>query len=231
MATYNLFQYDRMLLFRSAPDTLRVIGESTSSMDTWAAHATLGDSYSLAYVDAIVKCKKLIVDYKELSSFDVADRAHFVPHVESLTLNGCTRLAHANIAFANVVAVSVAGTALTDAIFTTLQRQQPMRLVDVSNTRNITYVPCAATINAGHSLVTTILPSTTPLVRLVANDSRLTAVQASPSTTTILWSYPGKSLTIGGGTSVLTVLTPQRVSDVVCNADVTVLPISYYGDY
>jgi hypothetical protein len=231
MTTHNLFQYDRMLLYRSAPDTLRVIGESTASHDTWDAHAALSDSYSIAYKDAIVQCRKLIVEYKELASFDVVDRAHFVPNIESLMLNGCARLTHANIAFANISSLSIAGTALTDAIFTQIRPQQHMRLVDVSNTRNITYVPCAETINAGHSLVTTILPGTVPIVRLVANDSRLTTVQASPSTSTILWAYPGKTLTITGGSSNLTVLTPQEPSDIICNADISVLRISYYGEY
>lgn len=231
MTTHNLFQYDRLLLYRSAPDTLRVIGESTTSRDTWEAHADQHDSYSIAYKDAILQCRNLIVDYKELASFDVIDRAHFVPHVESLTLNGCARLTQANVAFVNITSLSIAGTALTDAIFTQIRPQQQMRLVDVSNTRNITYVPCAETINVGHSLVTTIRPGSVPIVRLVANDSRLTTVQASPSTSMILWAYPGKTLTITGGTNDLTVLTPQDTSDIICNTDVNVLHMSYYGDY
>jgi len=229
MTTFNLFQYDRLLLHKSDEETLHVIGEAASAHDTWVNHASSGDVYSMAYVDAISSCKHMVVDYKNLSAFGVVDTANFVPNLESLYMNDCVGLASANVAFANLVAFSVANTPLNDSVFMQLPSNKALDLIDISNTRNITHVPSANTINAGHSLLTSIDPAVASVKRLVANDARITSVLATDQTSAILWSYPGRTLTVTGATNNCTVFTPQAVEDVVGSTDMHVLRISYYS--
>lgn len=230
MASFTLFQYERFLLHMSRSDTLRVIGESTENMDTWSNHDTSSDAYSVAYREAISGCTRMIVDFKGLTSFDVIDHVHFVPNLNTLVLNDCTLLRTANLAFPNLTSLSISNTQLNDSVL----RQLPIEtkaliLVDVSHTRHITHVPSAETINIGHSMVTSIDPAISDVHRIVANDARLTSLRATALTSVILWSYPGRSLTISGATSALTVLTPQSVDSVVSSANTTIIPISYFG--
>lgn len=228
MSAFSVFAYDRLLLHEPAPGTLRVIGESATATDTWNNHHG-GDAYSVAYVNAIAACETMIVDYKSLSSFDVVDRANFVPNLTSLDLSDCTVLTSANITlFGNLVALSIANTPLTNSIFQSLPTDKELRLVDVSNTRNITHVPSAQTVVAGHSLVTNIDPALAPLERLVANDARITSLQVTDVASAIMWSYAGKNLTVSGSSANLTVFTPQESTSVVAPG-AHVIEISYYS--
>lgn len=231
MATFNLFQYDTLLLYRSNANTLRVIGQATDTHDTWVNHAGLNDDYSTAYLAAITACTHMYVDYKTLSAFDVNDKANFVPNLEYLNLNDCTLMTTANVtSFANLVSFSISNTSLFDNVFAQLPMDKSLDLIDVSNTRNITHVPSANTIIAAHSMLTNIDPAISKVKRLIANNARITTVQATDQTSVIIWSYSGRKLTITGATNNLTVLTPQAVTDVVGSmGSMVVLPMSYFA--
>lgn len=226
---FSLFQYERLLLFRSDATTLRLVGESAPSItqDTWAAHALGTDAYSVDYKAAITGCLNLHVDFPSLSTLRVVDSANFVPNLTGLYIDNCTNLTDISFnAFPHLTTISMSGTYLRDGIFSQIAPSRTLALVDVSNTKYITHVPSAATVNIAHSAVTTIDAYATAPIRVVANDARVTSITLTSSTTALVWSYAGKTLTVNGATSALTILTPQP-SDVSAGAAI-VVPLTYY---
>jgi hypothetical protein len=227
---FSVFQFEHLLFYRAAPTVLRLVGETpiNSTSDTWASHVNGSDAYSTSYVSAIQNCNSLYVDFKNLSSLSVQDTANFVPNLTGLYLDDCTNITSLSLThFPNLTSISIAGTSLRDDTLTQIPLTRRLVLVDASNTRNITHVPSALTVNVGHSLVTAIDASMSHPVRIVANDARITSLQVFSETTTLVWSYSGKTLTVSGAGSGLTILTPQASSDIFAG-NAVIVPISYW---
>lgn len=202
----SLIKYYNLLMFQVSATVLEVLGEDTNITDFSSNSAEDGMTVSelAAYQNLLANTTELVFKVKTLT---ILPPGTLFTGLLSLDFNGCTNITQIPTTYPSTLETIKASSTKLSSIPSMYNN---LRLLDVSNCKRIASIsiPTLETLIMSHSAITEITQLDS-LIRMIALNTKITTIPASPNLVVVMWSGIANSILSidSSNTSIVQILT------------------------